>query len=48
LNTFKKFAIRFAAVSAAFALAFSFMVSSPKEADGAALAVAASGGIDNV
>lgn len=48
MNTFKKFAIRFAAVSAAFALAFSFMVSSPKEADGAALTVAVSGGVNNI
>ena len=48
MNTFKKFAIRFAAVSAAFALAFSFMVSSPKEADGAALTVAVGGGVNNV
>jgi len=45
LNTFKKFAIRFAAVSAAFALAFSFMVSSPKEADGAAHTLTAGAGL---
>jgi len=48
LNTYKKFAIRFAAITAAFALAFSFMVSSPKEVDGAALALTNGGGVDDV
>jgi hypothetical protein len=48
MNTFKTLALRIAAITAAFALAFTFMVSSSNEADAATTTMTAGVGIDDV
>lgn len=47
MNTFKKLAMRTAAVTAAFALAFTFMVSTSNEVESATTTMTAGAGIDN-
>ena len=48
MNTFKKLAIRIAATTAAFALAFTFMVSTSNEVESATTTMTAGAGIDDV
>ncbi|PZC40728.1 MAG: hypothetical protein DK305_000356, partial [Chloroflexi bacterium] len=48
MNTFKTLALRIAAITAAFALAFTFMVGSSNEADAAAQPMSAGAGITAV